>query len=151
MVDLPVTLSDETIEIFSKNNKVIPLEGIIEFIGQWEEIEDDTTEFIPCFRLPDQDDFIGLIYWRGAIMQYDYFLVTLDKKGSLIARKSIASTRVENNVIKRSVSSIDNDLIIHIIAGASQEGYDYDPDQSQAFNMEVMPTGDILFSFGEEG
>ncbi len=150
-VELPVTLSEETIDVFSRNNKVLPMEGIVEYIGQWEEIEGDTTEFIPCIRLPEQDDYIGLIYWRGAIMQYDYFLVTLNNKGGLISRKSIASTKIEGDIIKRSVASIDNDFIIHIIAGASKDGEDYDPEQSQAFSMEVMATGDILFTFGEEG
>ncbi|NNF35925.1 MAG: hypothetical protein HKN68_17590 [Saprospiraceae bacterium] len=150
-VDLPVTLSEETIDVFSRNNKVLPLEAIDAFIGQWEEIDGDTTEYIPCIQLPQQDDYIGIIYWRGAILQYDYFLVTLDKNGQLISRKSIASTKIDGEIIKRSVASIDNDLIINIIAGASQSEQDYDPDQSQAFSMEVMPTGDILFTFGDEG
>ena len=150
-VELPVTLSEETIDIFSKNNKVLPQEAIVKYIGAWEEIEGDTTEYVPCLMLPHEDDFTAIVYWRGALMQYDYFLVTLDKKGDLIARKSIASTKVEGELIKRSVASIDNDLIIHIIAGASYENLDYDPEQSQAFNMEVMSTGDILFSFGDEG
>jgi len=149
-VDLPITLSEETIEVFSRNNKVLPLEGIAEYIGQWEDIDDDTTEYIPCIQLPHQDDYIGIIYWRGAILQYDYYLVTLDKKGQLISRKSIASTKIDGEIIKRSVASIDNDLIINIVAGATQSELDYDPDQSQAFSMEVMPTGDILFTFGDE-
>lgn len=148
-VELPITLSEETIEVFSLNNKVLPLEGIVQYIGQWEEIEGDTTEYIPCIQLPQQDDYIGIIYWRGALMQYDYYLVTLDKKGQLISRKSIASTRIDGNVIKRSVASIDQDMIINIIAGATQSDQDYDPDQSQAFCMEIMSTGDILFTFGD--
>jgi hypothetical protein len=146
-VDLPITLSDEYLEIFSRNNKVLPGEAIHRYIYQWETKDDDeTTEFIPCLALPPQDEFIGLIYWKANVEKFEYILVTLGKTGNLISRKPIASITYEGKLIKRSVASIDEDLIIHIIAGAHIEGVEYDPEASQAFNMEILPTGDVLFS-----
>ena len=149
-VELPVSLSEDKIEVFSKNNKVFPPAALHEFIHEWDATNDDFTEFIPCFQIDAEGDFKAIVYWKGGLLKYDYYLVTLSKKGELIARKTIASTIVEDHVVKRSVALIDEDLIIHIVAGQSEDGNKYQPDSSQAFNMEISVTGDILFSLGDE-
>ena len=118
VVDLPITLSEDMVEIFSKNNKVLPSSAIAEFISKWEPEIDEYVEFIPCIQLPAEEEFIGLVYWKGGLMQYEYIIVTLTKKGELISRKSISSTIVEGDAIKKSVAHIDEDLIINIMAGA---------------------------------
>lgn len=150
VVDLPITLSEDMVEIFSKNNKVFPSPAIAEYISKWEPNIDEYVEFIPCIQLPVEDEFIGIVYWKGGLMQYEYIIITLTKKGELISRKSISSTIVEGETIKKSVASIDEDLIINIMAGATLDEDKYDPATSQAFSMEILPTGDILFSLGDE-
>jgi hypothetical protein len=149
-VELPVTFSDEVIDVFSKNNKVLPALAIERFIGMWEESTDDMTEYIPCVQLPGEGDFHAIVFWKGALSRYDFILATLDKKGAIISKKIIASTFFDHEGVKRSVASIDEDLIIHIVAGVSEDGKNYNPENSKAFNMEIIPTGDILFSLGEE-
>lgn len=149
-VELPVTFTDESLQVFSNENKVLPGEAIHRYIYQWESDHDDeTTEYIPCVSLPPQDDFIGVVYWKGNVEKFEFILVTLDKKGSLIARKPISSTTFEGPIVKKAIASIDEDLIIHIMAGAHVEGKEYNPEVSQAFNMEILPTGDIIFSLGD--
>jgi hypothetical protein len=74
--------------------------------------------------------------------------VTLNKLGDVISRKSIASTIVHGQTIKKSIASIDPDYIITIIAGHSEGGEDYDAEQSQSYSMEILPTGEIIFSQG---
>ena len=79
-------------------------------------------------------------------MRYDFVLVTLDKNGELINKKSIASTLVNDNIIKKSIASIEPDLIINIIAGQTLDGEEYDASMSKAFAMEILPTGEIIFA-----
>ena len=151
VVELPVNLSEDTVEIFSKNNKVLPPPALHDYIEQWESDLGEYDEIVPCLQLPGELEFIGIIYWKGGLLQYEYILVTLSKDGELIARRPIASTIVEDGIIKQSVASIDEDMIIHIMAGANPEGETtYDPSNSQAFNMEIMSTGDVLFSLGDD-
>jgi hypothetical protein len=84
-------------------------------------------------------------------MRYDFILVTLDKNGTLLAKKSIASTIVHQAAIQKSVASIEPDLLIHIIAGQSVDGTDYDASLSKAFTMEVMADGQIYFHTDQSG
>lgn len=153
LVELPVTVTEDSIVVFDSRNDVLPKAGIEQFIISWEggqEI-DEYTEFVPCFRLPDtSEDYHAIVYWKGGLLKYEYLLVTFDKKeGKLINRKSIAGTIAEGSLIKKSVAQIDEDLIIHIMAGVGADNDQYDPESSQAFNMEIMSTGEIVFSLGE--
>jgi len=153
-VELPVTVSDDSIATFDSMNKVLAKEIVETFIIPWEAGQpiDEYTEFVPCFMLPEiDDDYHALVYWKGGLLKYEFLLVTLSKKtGKLISRKNIAGTIADDKLVKKSVAQIDEDLIIHIMAGASPDGETYDPEASQAFNMEIMSTGDIIFSLGDD-
>ncbi len=149
-IELPITLNDEALEVFSRENKVLPLQAIEEYIEIWEgKTGDGMTEYIPCFSLPSQEEYVGLVYWKGSIDKYEFVLVTFDNKGKLITRKSLASTVFTSAVLKRSVAMIDAELIIHIMAGVSQDSQNYDPNSSRAFHMEILPSGEVLFAFDD--
>lgn len=145
----PVLITEETIENIKSVVKPLPAELINEFIARWEGEIDEFTEIIPCFALPQQDEFKALVYWKAGLLRYEYIIATLDKSNTLISKKTICGTVVEGDIIKKSVAQIDHDLIIHIQAGASFEEQDYDPDQSQTFSIEIMPSGDMLFHIDE--
>lgn len=147
-LELPTSFSEEHIIIFSKENKPLPPEIIEGFISKWETKDSEYTEFIPCGMIESNNDYTALVYWKGDLLKYEYIIVTLDPRGNLITKKTIASTIAEGSVIKKSVAYIDEDLIIHIVAGANEADTDYDADQSKAFSMEILPTGDIIFSLG---
>jgi len=149
-IELPVTLSDDSIIEINKYNKplaqalieriIIPIEG--------NDI-DEYTEFVPCMQLPPTDDYYALIYWKGKLLSYEYVLVTFDKSSNLLSRKVISGTRVEDNKVIKSVCNIDEDLIIHIIVGGQEENAKYDAQSSQAMSMEILTSGDIIFSLQE--
>jgi len=153
-VELPVTISEDSITTFDSVNEVLPKSLIEHYIIKWEASQDidEYTEFVPCFRLPDSsEDYHAIVYWKGGLLRYEYLLVTIDKrKETIITRKSIAGIISEDDKIKQSVAQIDEDLIIHIMAGVNNANDDYNPENSQAFNMEIMSTGDIIFTLGDE-
>lgn len=150
-VELPITFSEDLVNTADSVNKVLPAKVIEQFIVPWENSEiDEFTEFVPVLKLKGPEEFHALVYWKGGLMQYEYILVTLDKSGELIARRPIASTLSDGKTVKKSVAQIDEDLIIHIMAGANLANEEYDPNNSQAFNMEILFTGDIIFSLGDD-
>ncbi len=144
--ELPVLISEDHLSEFEINSDPFPQVFIDEVLLDWEKDADEFTEFIPCFRLPKEEKFNAVVYWKGALLRYDFVMVTLDKNGELINKKSIASTIVHDNVIKKSVASIEPDLIINIIAGQTLDGEEYDASMSKAFAMEILPTGEIIFA-----
>lgn len=148
-VELPVSLTEETVVTFSNSN--IPLPGglIAQTISTWETGDEEFVEYIPCFKIDGREHFVGIVYWKGELLTYEYILVTFDKQGKMIQRKPISSVHADGSTVKKSVAQIDEDLIIHIMAGESSDEMRYDPSRSQAFNMEIMPTGEIEFMLGQ--
>lgn len=144
-VELPVMLSEEQKDVFEEMNKALPLVLTEKYIGSWESEIDEFTEFIPCFSLPVQKNYSGLVYWKGSLLKYEFILVTLNKSQQLISRKVIASTIVDNNIIKRSVASIESDLSISIIAGHQQGDDLYDVSASALYSIEIMDNGELVF------
>lgn len=151
-VELPIEVTESLALTATSVNKVLPSEIIQQFIAKWEGQEefDEFTEFVPILQIKEAEDFHALIYWKGGLMKYEYFLITLDKLGNLITRKSISNTISDGVTVKKSVATIDEDMIIHIIAGENLANERYDPSRSQAFNMEILHTGDVIFSLGED-
>jgi hypothetical protein len=143
---LPVIISEDHLSEYENNAAAFPQAFIDEVITTWEKDVDEFTEFIPCFQLPKEEKFNAVVYWKGGLLKYDFVLVTLDKKGDLISKKSIASTVVTDHTIKKSVASIEPDLIINIIAGQTEDGDEYDAAMSKAFAMEILPSGEIIFN-----
>ncbi len=144
--ELPVMISEDYLAEFESMNDPFPQSFIDEIILEWEKDMDDFTEFIPCFKLPKQEKFQAVVYWKGGLLKYDFVLVTLSLDGELINKKAISSTIVEKNIIKKSVASIEKDLIINIIAGQTIDGSEYDASESKAFSMEIMADGQIIFN-----
>ncbi len=151
-VELPIEITEDLVMTAESVNKVLPASIIEKYIVKWEGGEDfdEFTEFVPILRIRDAEEFYALVYWKGGLMKYEYILITLDKLGNFITRKPIASTISDGNTVKKSVSKIDEDMIIHIMAGENEVNGKYDPARSQAFNMEILHSGDIIFSLGDD-
>jgi hypothetical protein len=143
--ELPVIVSDEHLSSFEASASPFPQAFVDEIVSVWEGEADDFTEFIPCFRLPGQEKFDAIVFWKGSLLRYDFVLATLDKNGNIIGKKAIASTIVQDALIRKSIASIEPDLTIHIIAGQTVDGTEYEASLSKAFSMEILPDGQIIF------
>ncbi len=144
-IDLPITLSIDTHFTFSKNNKQLhPLE-VDQFISLIEgPIEDEFTEVIPCFSFKDTNDFHAIVYWKAALLDYQYVLATFTKKGVPIARKVIAGTFSDGVNIAQSVATIDSDWTINIVTGAAGLKEEYDATKSTAIEVDLLADGNIM-------
>lgn len=144
-VDLPITLSIDTHFTFSKNNKQLHLLELEQFISLVEgPIEDEFTEVIPCFSLKDTNDFYAIVYWKAALLDYQYILATFSKKGVPIARKVIAGTFSDGVNIAQSVATIDSDWTINIVTGAAGLKEEYDAATSTAIEIDLLADGNIM-------
>ncbi len=147
-IELPITLTDELVKDFSQNNSPFPLPMVEQFILPMEPEEmDEYTEFIPCFLLPATMDFYAIVYWRGGLMDYQYIMATYSKKGELIDRRVLAGTYSDGQALVRSVATIEDDWIIYVVSGkTAANDPTYDASTSNAFNLELLATGQIINS-----
>lgn len=144
-VELPVSLSDEQAVEFSRSNPPLPAKMISEHLIPYEPEADDLTEFVSCFRIPNQKDFHAIVYWRGGLMDYQYILATFTKGGKLISRRVIAGLVSDGENIARSVAQIESDNSITIMSGF-QPGDEilYEAANSTTIDLELLPDGKIV-------
>jgi len=143
-VEMPVTISDEVSSEFSKRNDPLSMPLIQQFILSYEEDEpDDMTEYVPCFRIKGTKKMDAVVYWKAGLMTYEYVLMTFSPKGDLIDRRVIAGTKVENEVVVKSVATIDEDYNIFVVGGVNKDGNEYDPSDSQSVSLQLLQTGKI--------
>jgi hypothetical protein len=142
-IELPVTLTPDLVHVFSQNNDPLP-ESLVEgFLLPLGEECDVFTEFIPCFALPDTEDFHALVYWKAALMRYTYVLITLDKNGTLIDRAELAGTFSDQNTLIQSVATIEEDWDIVVMSGKATIDGAYDAASSKMTTMELLPDGKL--------
>lgn len=149
-VDLPVTLTEESSLDFSRLNKPFPGEAISKFIIPIEAETDEFTEYLPCFRLKNTGNIHALVYWKASLLNYEYKLVCFSKDGELLDGKVIAGTITNQETIIRTVSTIDEDWIIHTVVGQQKSDSNEITTESKAYTLELLGTGDIIFSLNEE-
>lgn len=148
-VELPVILSDESPHTFDRHNIPFPAHIIETFLVTIDPgAIDEFTEYVPCFRLPDQAEFHALIYWKAGLLDYQFHLVTYDKKSfKMIDHATLGGVQSVNNKLTRSVATIDEDLIIHVVKGESaDEESPYDASSTVSYHFEILPGGQIISS-----
>ena len=143
-VELPVTLGSDThIEFSRMNSPLDPLE-IEDYILPIEGEADEFTEFIPCFCLPGTEDFIGIVYWKAGLMDYQYRIITYDKKGEILGNEVIAGMFSNGKMIAQSFATIDPTWTIHIVSGqGAADAETYDPTESTTKELEIFKDGMI--------
>ena len=151
-IELPITLTDETIFDFSNNNKILPQELIDKFIfPHLEKREQEFIEIIPCFKIAKTNDISALVFWEGGLMSYEYKMITFNKKGEYISGKVLSGTISDGKIIQKSVATIESDRMIYIVAGeAGLDENKYEASSSRAFNMELLASGEIIFSLDDK-
>ena len=151
-IELPVHLTDDSLSVFSKENVPIPSQIVADYIAIFDNTEqDEYTEYIPCFSIQEGDAFNAVVYWKAQLMNYEYHIVTFDKKGNFITGKVIGGTISNGKSLIKTVATIDEDWIIHIVSGEDDaQSPNYNPENSKSYSMEILSTGDIIFSLNEE-
>ena len=152
-MELPLTLTTDTHHIFSRDNKPLPFLGIQQFILPHDETEiDDLTEFVPCFRLPKTIDFHAIVYWKAGFLSYEYYMMTFDKKGNFISKRSIGGTKTVGDTLVQAVATIEDDWIIYVVEGGAtinKKNTLYNAASSKTYNIELLATGKIINLFGK--
>lgn len=144
-VTMPITLGEDSHHVFSQENKPLPSGMIEQFIHPLDTsgVDDEFTEYIPCLAINDTEHFIALIWWKAALLNYEYVLATFTLKGELIDQRVIGHTRVKNGRISRAVATIDEDWVVFIAEGESAQGDVFDPTTSKTYDVEIMGDGTI--------
>ncbi len=144
----PLTLTDESIFAFSKKNKLINQETALEVMSKLEPDfdEQEDREYVPCCALEVSDEFHTLIYWRASTLNYEYYVINLDKKGQLLDRRLIAGLIAQEGTVVRMYVSIDINLIFYIAAHAVDEQRVAQTEDAQTYSLEILPDGSIITS-----
>lgn len=146
-VELPFTLGEDTHLLFSKENDPIPGVVIAEYILplEGEEELDEVTEYIACFALPASKNYHAIVYWKAALLNYEYKLYTFDTKGNLIAEKVIAGTTYDGIELTQTMAAIQENLLIYLVSGQSQlVKEEYAAANSTANRLQITDEGKIV-------
>jgi hypothetical protein len=140
-IELPVTLRDDSNHDFEANPPLQD-EMIDQYIMRYEAVEmDDFTEYMACFQLPKSEKFQALVYWKAALMNYDFVIATYGKDGNMIDKKAIAGIKVIGQDISRSIATINDDLSINIAEGMEVNGGDFNADTTKARRFQIAENG----------
>ena len=144
-IELPLSLSEQSISLFSKENTPLPNLLVDYILEEWEQSENTGfEEIIPCCQLPPQEDFHTIIYLKMGLLSQEFILATLQiKTHELINKKVIAGLVSNGRELIRSAATIEHDLMVHITVGTTQNDSTFDPLNTEAFYMEVLPGGNI--------
>lgn len=144
-VELPITLSTDTHLEFSKHNLAIPAAMMDEYLSSV--LDDELTEYIACFKIPNTESFHAIVYWRAGLMEYEYYLSTYDKVGNLLDKRVISGTKSNNEQLVRSVATIEADWLINVVEGTEffkEDGESvFNPQSSRVYNLELLANGEI--------
>ncbi len=150
-LDLPLSLLPDTSQIPSDP---IPLPGHLQeaYILPFESDEiDEFTEYIPYGRLAATRDFEAIIYWKAGVLRYEYILATYSLQGEPLSHAIVGGLRYEEEGVLHSVAVIHPDLTIIIAEGMAQtDDEGMDPDQTQTYQMTILPTGIITYETNDE-
>ncbi len=149
-IELPLTVAEDSARNFSLQNEPLSSAAIRQYIpDELEEEDEELTEYVPCFKIPNTGEVRAVVYWKASLLNYEYVMATYTKVGKPLARKTIAGTVVTaDGIIVQSVATIDSDWIIYIASGKSATGEDgsYDASTSRTHVLELLANGMIVSS-----
>jgi hypothetical protein len=140
----PIILGEDTHHTFSTENEPLSDAMIAQFILPLEQVTeaDEFTEYVPCFAVDCDEDFIALVWWKASLLRYEYFLATFTDKGQPVQHRVIAFTEVDGEFVRHAVATIDEELGIHIAEGAGKED-NFDPLASKTRQYYLLDDGRI--------
>ena len=150
VIELPITLTQDLSLVFSKENEPLNTELIHEFIIP-HGLEEPTefTEYVPCFRLEQKDDYEAVVIWIADLLTYYYWILIYDKQGGFLDRYRIAGTKTKGQALVQMIGVIKDDRTIFGIEGEHDLSPDalYEAGSSEPFKLEILPSGEIIHPF----
>ena len=147
-VELPMVLTTDIHIEFSRHNLPIPGVMVDRFLSSAQ--DDEFTEYIACFSIPNTKSFHAVVAWRAGLMEYEYHLVTFDKSGNLLDKRVIASTKSDGKLLTRSLATIEADWLINIVEGSEivkEDGESiFNPSSSKVVHLEMTADGEITIA-----
>ncbi|NJC27311.1 hypothetical protein [Neolewinella antarctica] len=146
-LELPISFNEETVRTISKETLPLSPMMIEQFIAPVEPGKiDELTEFVACMRLPEADDYAGVVYWRADLAQYHFTLVTFNPKTEeMIDRMVIAGTSYDGEELLQTHAMMNETLLIHQVSGQGGGGdFDYQASTSTARRFQVGGAGKIV-------
>jgi hypothetical protein len=147
-LELPLTLGEDTVRRISKETPPLPARMVEQFLVPLEptQVNDEFTEFVACLRLPEADNYVGLIYWRADLAQYHYTLVTLNPKTEeVIDRLVLAGTSYDGEELTQTTAAITEALMVYQVSGQGGGGeFDYQASGSTARRFQLADSGKII-------
>lgn len=116
-VELPFTITSDTQRLISLENDPLSAEWLFNFVLGKDEVIDEFTEFMPCFAIPDTQDFFAVVYWEAGIEGTTFQLVTYTKDGIIIDKSKIAGTKYDSEGLMQMVCTIGEDWMISSVEG----------------------------------
>ena len=148
-LDLPINFGEDTVRRISKETMPLPDRMISQFLSVIDpaQINPEFTEFVACLRLPEADNYVGLVYWRADLAQYHYNLVTLNPKTEeVIDRLVIAGTSYDGGELTQTSATLTEALMIYQVSGQQQGAreFDYQASTSTARRFQIAASGKII-------
>ncbi|OAV43820.1 hypothetical protein [Lewinella sp. 4G2] len=146
-LELPVAFNDETVRTISKETPPISPRVIEQFLVPIEPGKvDELTEFVACLRLPEADDYAGVVYWRADLAQYHFTLATFDvNTQELIDRMVIAGTSYDGEELLQTHALMTEALLIYQVSGqGGGKDFDYQASTSTARRFQLADSGKVV-------
>lgn len=147
-LDLPINIGEDTVRRISSATPPLPARMIEQFLVPMEptQVNDEFTEFVACLRLPEADNYEGIVYWRADLAQYHYTLVTLNPKTEeVIDRLILAGTSYDGAELLQTSAAITDALMIYQVSGQGYgENYDYQASGSTARRFQIADSGKLV-------
>ncbi|MFT6148213.1 MAG: hypothetical protein ACJAUH_000894 [Saprospiraceae bacterium] len=146
-VSLPISIGTETHLDFSSQQNPLPVAMIDKFFietGVMTEL-DEFTELVPLMKIADTTGFHALIVWKAGLLNYEYWMLTFDDMEQLIDKKSIAGTKVMDNLLLHAVVSINEQREIHVMESGRDVNNEkvFDPTKSLRYQFQLLEDGYI--------
>jgi hypothetical protein len=143
--ELPVNLSSDYFSMFGTLNNPVPELLSKKYIYlAFENDNDEFAEIIPCFSLPETENFKGIVYIKISLLNYDFYLHTFDNAGRTIAYEIISSLNSDGSEIHEKAAMIDDLIRIWIMEGDNGESNNFDPANSKFISFHVNDNGEIV-------
>lgn len=140
-LSLPILLSTELQDEISGLNNPLPSAIVEAYLKPDYENWDEYTEMIPVGKISLESSLM-VLFWKAHLLEYDFLLVGFSPNGSLVDRKRIAGTKVdESGHISETVASIEEDLLIFM--AQSKDANKVQSSETTNKTLIIKETGEI--------